>query len=77
MERDCPNLHYADHIQHCGHTATEHNEVGCGNVQASDVCQHPLATRPILYTDTVGGKQTLRDDLWAVSTEELNSLLND
>lgn len=38
------------------------------------VCHSKLATRPILYTDTVGGKQTLRDDLWAVTTEELNEI---
>ena len=36
------------------------------------VCQSPLATRPLLYTDTLGGKQTMRDDLWAVTTAELN-----
>lgn len=27
--------------------------------------------RMILYTDTINGAQTCRDDLWAVSTEEL------
>jgi cell division protein FtsB len=38
-------------------------------------CISPLATRPILYTDTIkGGQQALRDDLWAVTTEELNEL---
>ena len=36
------------------------------------ICKHELATRPILYTDTIGGKQVLRDDMWAVTTEELN-----
>lgn len=36
------------------------------------ICEHELATRAIFYTDTVEGKQALRDDLWAVSTEELN-----
>ncbi len=30
--------------------------------------------RPVLYTDTVGGEQTCRDDLWAVSTDDLNAL---
>ncbi len=34
----------------------------------------------ILYTDTVQGKQTCRDDLWAISSEELaahqSALLN-
>jgi hypothetical protein len=38
------------------------------------VCISPLATRPVLYTDTVGGSQTCRDDLWAVTTDELNAL---
>ena len=33
-----------------------------------------IPARPILYTDEVGGKQTLRDDLWAVTTAELNAL---
>lgn len=27
--------------------------------------------REILYVDTVGGNQTHRDDLWAISTEEI------
>lgn len=38
----------------------------------SNTCISPLATRPILYTDTLNGVQTCRDDLWAVTTEELN-----
>lgn len=39
------------------------------------VCISPLATRPILYTDTInGGQQAMRDDLWAVTTVELNAL---
>lgn len=42
--------------------------------EAPKVCVHPLATRPVLYTDTVGGNQTCRDDLWAVTTDELNAL---
>ena len=37
-------------------------------------CYSKHATRPILYTDTVDGKQTLRDDLWAVTTKELNEI---
>lgn len=37
-------------------------------------CLHPLATRPILYTDSINGEQTCRDDLWAVTTDELNAL---
>lgn len=41
---------------------------------ASTVCVSPFATRPILYTDTVRGKEVHRDDLWAVTTEELNAL---
>lgn len=31
-------------------------------------------TRAILYTDTIRGEQTLRDDLWAISSTELNEL---
>ena len=38
------------------------------------ICESKYATRPILYTDTVRGIQTMRDDLWAVTTEELNIL---
>lgn len=41
------------------------------------ICISPLATRPVLYTDTVGGNQTCRDDLWAVTTEELNKAEQD
>lgn len=37
-------------------------------------CVSPLATRPVLYTDTLEGRQTCRDDLWAVTTDELNDL---
>lgn len=35
-------------------------------------CHSPYAKRPILYTDTVNGEQCCVDNLWAVSTEELN-----
>lgn len=42
--------------------------------EAPRTCISPLATRPVLYTDTVGGNQTCRDDLWAVTTDELNAL---
>lgn len=42
--------------------------------EKNTVCYSPLATRPILYTDTIKGEQTLRDDLWAVTTEELNEV---
>ena len=35
-------------------------------------CRSSLATRPILYTDGLKGEQVCRDDLWAVTTEELN-----
>lgn len=38
------------------------------------ICKNRLATKPILYTDTVTGKQCLRDDMWAVTTEELNTM---
>lgn len=41
------------------------------------LCRHPLATRPIFYTDSIGGKQTFRDDLWAVTTTELNALISE
>lgn len=36
-------------------------------------CHSKLATRPILYTDTVKGRQVCRDDMWAVTTDELNA----
>jgi len=32
-----------------------------------------FGVRPILYTDTVGGRQALRDDLWAVTSGEVRS----
>lgn len=38
------------------------------------ICRSPLARTPILYTDTVQGKEVHRDDLWAVTTAELNAL---
>ena len=37
-------------------------------------CLDKLATGPIIYTDTIRGQQTHRDDLWAVSTDELNAV---
>lgn len=37
-------------------------------------CHSKYATRPIIYTDGVNGEQCCRDDLWAISTEELNRL---
>lgn len=58
---------------YCPHE--EHKSLECRCFKEDKACRHPLATRPILYTDTVGGKQTMRDDLWAVTTEELNALL--
>lgn len=40
-------------------------------------CISPLAIRRVLYTDTInGGNQAMRDDLWAVTTDELNALHN-
>lgn len=40
-------------------------------------CISPLAIRRVLYTDTInGGNQAMRDDLWAVSTDELNDMHN-
>lgn len=29
--------------------------------------------RPLLYTDTIDGKQVCRDDMWVLTTEELNA----
>ena len=37
-------------------------------------CDSDLAKRPIFYTDTVSDKQALRDDLWAVTTAELDAV---
>ena len=34
----------------------------------------PVPARPILYTDTVSGEQCCRDDMWAVTTAELNAI---
>jgi len=37
----------------------------------------PIVRRvPILYTDSVQGVQVCRDDLWAVTTEEIHALRN-
>uniref|UniRef100_A0A6M3LRX1 Uncharacterized protein n=1 Tax=viral metagenome TaxID=1070528 RepID=A0A6M3LRX1_9ZZZZ len=36
------------------------------------ICYSEYATRPILYTDTINGTQVSRDDMWAVTTAELN-----
>jgi hypothetical protein len=38
------------------------------------ICHSPYAKRPILYTDTVNGEQCCVDNLWAISTEELNMM---
>ena len=32
--------------------------------------------RPILYTDTIEGEQTCVDNLWAITTEQLNKLVD-
>jgi hypothetical protein len=46
-----------------------------GEMPQKGVCISQLATRPIMYTDTInGGQQAMRDDLWAVTTAELNAL---
>lgn len=34
----------------------------------------PIPPRALLYTDSIGGQQICRDDMWAVTTEELNRL---
>jgi hypothetical protein len=36
--------------------------------------KHPAWSRMILYTDTIRGKQTNRDDLWAITSTELREL---
>ena len=33
-----------------------------------------LYKMPILYTDTINGKQTCRDDMWAVTTEQIKAI---
>jgi len=42
--------------------------------ERSRYCHSPQAKRPVLYTDTVGGEQCCVDNLWAVTTQELNEL---
>ena len=42
--------------------------------ERSRICHSPYAKRPILYTDTVDGEQCCVDNLWAVSTQELNEM---
>jgi hypothetical protein len=39
----------------------------------SDKLETDIPVLPVLYTDTIGGKQTMRDDLWAVTTKDLNA----
>jgi len=39
-----------------------------------DTCVSPLATRALLYRDTIKGEPVCRYDMWAVSTDELNAL---
>ena len=38
------------------------------------VAHEKLYSRPILYTDSVQGVQVCRDDLWAVTTNEIHSI---
>ena len=38
-----------------------------------DLRYSPLATRALLYSDTIGRDDVLRDDMWAVTTKELNA----
>ncbi|MGP1675945.1 MAG: hypothetical protein ACTS6J_02175 [Burkholderiales bacterium] len=45
-----------------------------GKVDA--VAHEKLYSRPILYTDSIKGVQVCRDDLWAVTTEEIYSMRN-
>lgn len=33
-----------------------------------------LETMPILYTDSIKGQQTCRDDLWAITTEDIKAV---
>ena len=33
-----------------------------------------ILMRPLLYTDTIEGKQVCRDDMWVLTTEELKSV---
>lgn len=33
-----------------------------------------IPPRPLLYTDTIQGQQVCRDDMWAVTTDELNRM---
>ena len=40
----------------------------------TDSRKHGAWKRPIYYTDTINGKQTCRDDLWAITTEELRAI---
>ena len=37
-------------------------------------CEDVLATRAIMYSDTINGVEVHRDDLWAVTTTELNAV---
>lgn len=41
---------------------------------AERIMRAHVPARPILYTDTIDGEQCRRDDMWAVTTEELNRL---
>lgn len=45
--------------------------------QLVTICKSELATRPVSYSDVVQGEQVARDDMWMVSTTELNQLHDD
>ena len=45
-----------------------------GELEEQMVLRYSGKPRPILYTDTINGQQVCVDNLWAVTTEELNRL---
>lgn len=44
------------------------------NEERVTICEDVLATRPLLYNDTLGRQEIHRDDMWAVTTAELNKV---
>ena len=39
-----------------------------------DTLHYPIKARMILYNDTIEGEECHRDDIWAVTTQELNEM---
>ena len=82
-DRDCPGVpcgspHAGDsNCPYCpggSHWEDDKPQSQGGAVSDKKKCRSRFATSPLLYSDTIEGKQSLRDDLWVLSTAVLNQL---